>query len=115
MSGLKLVSLDVVGGGQTRRDAFKPAWRTHIPAVKRDIFLGRRRCNGHFPVSAKQTCGPRSEQAERDQTADTEDETQSDASRRDARTRADALGLVWLVAGLTSSRSYSDLAQLSTD
>lgn len=81
MSGLKLVSLDVVGGGQTRRDAFKPAWRTHIPAVKRDIFLGRRRCNSHFPVSAKQTCGPRSEQAERDQTTDTEDETQSDASR----------------------------------
>ena len=83
MSGLKLVSLDVVGGGQTRRDAFKPAWRRHIPAVKRDIFLGRRRCNSHFPVSAKQTCGPRSEQAERDQTADTEDETQtqSDASR----------------------------------
>ena len=57
MSGLKLVSLDVVGGGQTRRDAFKPAWRTHIPAVKRDIFLGRRRCNSHFPVSAKQTSG----------------------------------------------------------
>ena len=83
MSGLKLVSLDVVGGGQTRRDAFKPS-RKHIPAVKRDIFLGRRRCNGHFPVSAKQlACGPRSEQAERDQTADTEDETQtqSDASR----------------------------------